>query len=304
MGAPAPCRGAHLSPRAGCGGQTGSVSHPASSPRQLLDRYGIVPSRALGQNFLADANTARRIARLANVSAGAAVLEIGPGLGAVTVELAAGGADVVAVEADRHLLRPLADTLVDTGVRLVHGDALSVAWEQVIDCSREWTLVANLPYNVGVPILLRILDEVPSVTRMLVMLQREVADRLVAPPRTKAYGVVTVHVAYWAVASYAGAVPASVFFPRPNVDSALVRIERRPRPAVDPRQVDGTTLLNLARRGFQQRRKMLRRVLADVASEEVFAAAGVDPTARAEELDLEQWGRLAAVVPTQERPLQ
>jgi len=268
------------------------MGHPASDARRLLDAYGIVPSRALGQNFLTDANTARRIARYADVGPGDAVVEIGPGLGAVTVELAARGAEVLAVEADRHLLAPLSDVLAGVDVRVVHADATTVAWSEVIDPSRPWTLVANLPYNVGVPILLRLLDEVPAMTRMLVMLQQEVAERIVAPPGTKAYGVVTVHTAYWATASLVGQVPPSVFYPRPKVSSTLVQLRRRAVPAVDPRLADGAELLAVVRRAFQQRRKMLRRALAGVVPDEAYARAGIDPTARAEALDIQQWGAL------------
>lgn len=267
--------------------------HPASQVRRLLADQALRPRRDLGQNFLADPNTARRVARLAELSAGDHVAEIGAGLGALTVELAATGARVLAVETDGRLLDALRAAVTGAAVDVVHGDALRLDWGHLLGESAEWSVAANLPYNVAVPIVLRLLDEVPAVTRMLVMVQREVAERLASPPGSKAYGAVSVHVAYWATAEVVGAVPASVFVPRPHVESALVRIVRRPAPAVDPAIVDRQRLLDVVRCGFQQRRKMLRRSLAGVVGEDAFRRAGIDPSRRAEELDVEEWGRLA-----------
>ena len=156
-------------------------------------------------------------------------------------------------------------------------------------------LVANLPYNVATPLVADLLDRVPAITRMLVMVQREVAERLAAGPGDDAYGAVSVKVAYWATASVAGLVPASVFVPVPNVESALVRIERRTAPAVGD-EVDPDGLFSLVATGFGQRRKMLRRSLAGVVPAAAFTAAGVNPEARPEELDVVAWGRLAAAV--------
>ena len=155
----------------------------------------------------------------------------------------------------------------------------------------EWTLVANLPYNVATPLVADLLDDVPRIRRMLVMVQKEVGERLAARVGDDAYGAVSVKVAYWAEAKVVGVVPPTVFLPRPNVDSALVEIVRRPAPATDaPRQ----RLFELVRAGFGQRRKMLRRSLASLVDAEAFAAAGIRPEARAEELDVHAWGRLAA----------
>ena len=156
-------------------------------------------------------------------------------------------------------------------------------------------LVANLPYNVATPLVADLLDRVPAISRMLVMVQREVAERLAAGPGDEAYGAVSVKVAYWATASVAGLVPASVFVPVPNVESALVRIERRETPAVGP-DVEPEALFGLVGTGFGQRRKMLRRSLAGVVTAAAFAAADVNPEARPEELDVVAWGRLAAAV--------
>jgi 16S rRNA (adenine1518-N6/adenine1519-N6)-dimethyltransferase len=159
-----------------------------------------------------------------------------------------------------------------------------------------WTLVANHPYNVATPLLADLLDEVPAIARMLVMVQKEVAERLAAPAGSRIYGAVSVKVAYWAQAEVVGRVPATVFLPRPNVDSALVAIRRRPAPAV-PADVTPAELFGLVRTGFAQRRKMLRRSLDALAAPAVladaFAAAGVRPEARAEELDVAAWGALA-----------
>jgi 16S rRNA (adenine1518-N6/adenine1519-N6)-dimethyltransferase len=152
-------------------------------------------------------------------------------------------------------------------------------------------IVANLPYNIATPLVANVLDDVPQIERMLVMVQREVAERLTAAPRTPAYGAVSVKVAFWATARIVGLVPAAVFVPRPNVESALVEITRRQPPAADPEAV-----FALVRAAFNQRRKMLRRSLAGVVSTEQFAAAGIEPTARPEELDVEAWCTLSEAV--------
>jgi 16S rRNA (adenine1518-N6/adenine1519-N6)-dimethyltransferase len=156
--------------------------------------------------------------------------------------------------------------------------------------------VANLPYNVATPLVADLLDHVPQVDRMLVMVQREVGERLAAAPRSKAYGAVSVKVAYWATAEVVGRVPPTVFLPRPKVESALVAVHRRAVPAVDPALVPAGVLFELVRAGFSQRRKMLRGSLAGRVTPGQFAAAGVRPEARAEELAVEDWGRLAAAV--------
>jgi 16S rRNA (adenine1518-N6/adenine1519-N6)-dimethyltransferase len=256
----------------------------------LLARVGRQPSRSLGQNFVVDPNTVRRIARLAEVGSGDQVVEIGAGLGSLTLALVETGADITAVEIDRHLVPLLRERVEPLGVRVVEADALTLDWGALLD-GGSWSLVANLPYNVATPLVADILDGVPAVRRMLVMVQREVAERLAAGVGDEAYGAVSVKVAYWAEAKVVGLVPASVFLPRPNVESALVAITRRPSPAVD---IEPERLFPLVRAGFGQRRKMLRRSLAALVTPEVFEAAGVRPEARAEELGVEEWGRLAA----------
>jgi 16S rRNA (adenine1518-N6/adenine1519-N6)-dimethyltransferase len=260
----------------------------------LLDEHGLAPKRSLGQNFVVDANTVRRIARLAAVGPGDHVVEVGAGLGSLTLALAETGADVLALEIDGALIPILrANVAGCANVAVVQADALRADWAALLAGASTWALVANLPYNVATPLVADLLDAVPQISRMLVMVQREVAERLAAAPRTTAYGAVSVKVAYWATAAVVGTVPASVFLPRPNVESALVQIVRRSVPAVSS-EVDRTWLFSLVKAGFGQRRKMLRRSLAGVVEAEAFAVAGVEPTARAEELDVEAWGRLAA----------
>ena len=267
--------------------------------QELLEVHGLRPSRALGQNFVADPNTVRRIARLAELSPAHPVVEIGAGLGSLTVALAETGAPVVAVETDRHLLPVLRAQVAPFDVHVVEGDALTLDLDALlreapVEASPPWALVANLPYNVAVPLVLRVLDGVPLVDRLLVMVQREVGERLAAAPGGRAYGSVSVHVDYHATARLVGRVPATVFVPRPRVESVLVRMDRRQVPAVDPALVGPERLFAVVRAGFAQRRKMLRRSLAGVVDPECFEAAGIEPTARAEELSVEQWGRLAA----------
>lgn len=264
---------------------------------ELLDAHGLRPSRALGQNFVADPNTVRRIARLAGVGAGDHVVEIGAGLGSLTLALAETGASVTAVEVDGKLLPVLRGVAEPAGVRVVQGDALRVDWADLLvppDPGDGWWLVANLPYNVAVPVVARVLDDAPPVRHLLVMVQREVGERLAASVGDAAYGAVSVKVAYHARARVVGRVPATVFVPRPKVESVLVRIDRRPEVAVPPAVAPPERLFAVVRAGFGQRRKMLRRSLAGVVAPAAFEAAGVDPAARAEDLDVDDWGRLVA----------
>lgn len=250
----------------------------------------------LGQNFVADPNTVRRIARLAAVGPGDRVLEIGAGLGSLTLALAETGASVTAVEIDRYLLPALRSVVSPVGVTVVEGDALRMDWRPVLGDVDGWVLVANLPYNVATPLVADLLDFVPAIARMLVMVQKEVGERLAAGVGDAAYGAVSVKVSYWATARVVGKVPPTVFVPPPKVDSALVAIERRAGgPAVDPGVVSSARLFEVVRAGFAHRRKMLRGALAEVVAASAFEAAGVAPTARAEELSVEDWGRLAAV---------
>ena len=284
--------------RQGC--HTDRVTHGRAEIHELLLANDLRPSRALGQNFVADANTVRRIVRLAGVGPGTRVVEIGAGLGSLTLALVEAGADVTAVEVDRHVLPVLRSVVEPVGVRVVEADALRLDFADMLDDGPPWALVANLPYNVAVPLVIRVLEEAPQVGSLLVMVQREVGERLAAGAGDEAYGAVSVKVAYWATAAVVGKVSASVFIPRPRVESVLVRLDRHPggpRPTGDGRVGPGAPeyerLFAVVRGGFAHRRKMLRRALLDLVDPEAFVAAGVDPTARAEELGLEAWERLA-----------
>lgn len=265
--------------------------HNRATITELLARGGLSPRRDLGQNFVTDANTVRRIARLAEVGPGDRVVEVGAGLGSLTLALAETGAEVLAVEVDRGIVPVLREVMQPhTNVTVVEADAMRADWQELLGGRDGWVLVANLPYNVATPLVCDLLDEVPQIERMLVMVQREAAERFCANPRTPQYGAVTVKIAYWATARIAGLVPASVFVPKPNVESALADIRRRPQPATPAASAD---LFLLMRTAFGQRRKMLRRSLADVVPSEVFDDAGIDAARRPEELDVLEWGRLA-----------
>lgn len=260
----------------------------------LLEENGLAPSRALGQNFVVDPNTIRRVVALAGVQPGDPVVEIGAGLGSLTTALVEAGAEVTAVELDRHLVPVLRRVLAGTSATVIEGDAREVDWASALAPHPRWSLVANLPYNIATPLVADLLDDVPAIDRMLVMVQREAAERLAAGPGTKTYGIPSVKVAYWAEAEVVAKVSANVFLPRPKVESALVRIVRRAEPATT---ADPDRLFALVRAGFGQRRKMLRRSLAGIVDADAFTAAGVAPESRAEDLDVEAWGRLALAAP-------
>jgi len=274
-------------------GQAGRVTLTRRQVVELLDRHGLSPSRALGQNFVVDPNTVERVARLAHVGPGDHVVEIGAGLGSLTLPLAATGAAVTSIELDGRVAAVLREVVEPAGVRVVEGDALHLDWTEVLRASPHWVLVANLPYNVATPLLCDLLDEVPAIERMLVMVQREAGERLAAGPGDHAYGIPSVKVAYWATAEVVGRVPPTVFLPQPKVESVLLEIVRRDGPAVD---ADPERLFELVRTGFGQRRKMLRRSLAGLLDADAFARAGVAPESRPEQLGIEAWGRLTDAV--------
>ncbi|MFY8238516.1 MAG: 16S rRNA (adenine(1518)-N(6)/adenine(1519)-N(6))-dimethyltransferase RsmA [Ilumatobacteraceae bacterium] len=260
-----------------------------------LDGAGLRAKRALGQNFVVDANTVRRIARLAGVEGHPHVLEIGAGLGSLTMALSEIAGHVTAVEVDEALLPLLNENVGElANVTVVHADAMQLDWPALLGDSTDWVMVANLPYNVATPLIADVLDFVPQVSRMLVMVQKEVADRFAASPSTNAYGALSVKVAFHATARVVGQVPASVFLPRPNVESSLVEITRRTTPIDDT--IDRAKLFALVRMGFAKRRKMLRGSLAGSVEPSDFEAAEIAPTARAEELSIHDWLRLAHVL--------
>ena len=271
------------------------MTHSRRDITNLLEEHSLSPRRAFGQNFVADPNTVRRIARLAGIGPGDHVVEIGGGLGSLTLALAETGARVTAIEID-HGIAPVlrAVTAELENVTVVEGDALTLDWTSLLSDDSRVTVVANLPYNVATPLVADLLDTVPQIDRFVVMVQREVALRLAASPGSSDYGAISVKVAYWGSARILGDVPPTVFVPRPKVTSSIIEITRRAEPAVG--DVTPTELFTLVRRAFGQRRKMLRRSLAEAVTAEQFVAAEVSPEARPEQLDVMAWGRLAKVV--------
>ncbi|MGV8968286.1 MAG: 16S rRNA (adenine(1518)-N(6)/adenine(1519)-N(6))-dimethyltransferase RsmA [Cellulomonas sp.] len=283
----------------------GALLGPAEI-RALADRLGLRPTKTLGQNFVIDGGTVRKIVRSARVSPGERVVEVGPGLGSLTLGLLEAGASVVAVEIDPLLARVLPDTVaahlpgaVDR-LEVVLDDALRVT---ELPGPPPTALVANLPYNVSVPVLLTFLERFPSLERVVVMVQAEVADRLAAPPGSRTYGVPSAKAAWYASARRTSTVSRSVFWPVPNVDSALVSLERRDAPVTTASRVDVFAVVDAA---FAQRRKMLRSALATLAGSPDLAVralteAGVDPQARGERLAIEDFARIAQAIARSER---
>nr|WP_226345610.1 16S rRNA (adenine(1518)-N(6)/adenine(1519)-N(6))-dimethyltransferase RsmA [Agilicoccus flavus] len=287
----------------GAGGGSGPAGRPAellgaARIRELADEHGVRPTKQWGQNFVHDANTVRRIVRLADVGPGDAVVEVGPGLGSLTLALLETGADVTAVEVDPVLAAALPGTAAQLApdalgrLRIVQADALTVT---ELPGPAPTTLVANLPYNVSVPVLLTFLARFPSIERVLVMVQLEVAERLAARPGSKTFGVPSLKAAWYADVRLAGTVPRAVFWPVPNVDSGLVRLDRREPPAHDVPREEVFACVDAA---FAQRRKTLRAALAGwaggaPAAEEILRAAGIDPRTRGEQLDIAAFTRIA-----------
>lgn len=266
--------------------------------RELASSLDLRPTKSRGQNFVIDPNTVRRIARVASLKPDDVVVEIGPGLGSLTLALLPQAARVVAVEIDDRLAGALASTVaahapsLASQLHVVHADALAVT---SLPGPPPTAMVANLPYNVAVPVLLRMLEVVPTLRRVLVMVQQEVADRVCAPPGSRTYGVPSAKVAWYASAKAAGSVPRSVFWPVPNVDSGLVLLERRKPPAA----VDRAATFQVIDAAFAQRRKTLRAALkgwagSASAAEDLLAAAGVAPGARGEQLGISEFAAIAA----------
>jgi 16S rRNA (adenine1518-N6/adenine1519-N6)-dimethyltransferase len=271
--------------------------------RALAERLGVRPTKTLGQNFVHDPNTVRRIVRLAEVAAGDLVAEIGPGLGSLTLALLDTGADVVAVEIDPVLAAVLLETVTERApaaagrLRVITADALTVTAEQLSNAGQQPTaLVANLPYNVAVPVLLTLLERVEGLRTGLVMVQAEVADRLAAGPGEPAYGIPSVKAAWYADVRRAGSVPRQVFWPVPKVESGLVAFTRREPPVTTAARAEVFACVDAA---FAQRRKTLRAALAGwagsaAAAEAVLRAAGVDPSARGERLSVHEFAAVAS----------
>jgi 16S rRNA (adenine1518-N6/adenine1519-N6)-dimethyltransferase len=266
--------------------------------RQLAERAGVRPTKKLGQNFVIDHGTVRRITALAGLAPGDVVLEVGPGFGSLTLPLLAASRRVVAVEMDPVLAGRLPATVAERApglagrLEVVTADAARV---RELPGEPPAVLVANLPYNATVPVLLNVLERFPSLRRGLVMVQAEVAERICAPPGGRVYGVSSAKLAWYARMRPAGPVPRTVFWPVPGVDSALVSFERTPPPPTTARREDVFAVIDAA---FGQRRKTLRAALAAWAgspaeAERVIRAAGLDPSVRGESLGITEFARIA-----------
>lgn len=273
------------------------MSHP--QVRRLAERFDLRPSKRLGQNFLLDPNLARAIVADTEVAPGDLVVEVGAGLGSLTCALADAGATVLAIEFDRGLIPALEEAVHErTSVRVLHADATRLDWPGTLQ-GGPWTLVSNLPYNVGTSIVLDVLERAPMVRRLVVMLQREVGERLAASAGDEAYGAVSVRVAARAEARLVRRVPPEVFWPRPSVGSVIVRLDRfdpEPSWADDPR------VWRVVDTAFAQRRKTMRNAMRRLgldaeAADAVLADAGVDPSARPEELAPDDLVRVAERLP-------
>ncbi|MEV4175579.1 16S rRNA (adenine(1518)-N(6)/adenine(1519)-N(6))-dimethyltransferase RsmA [Nonomuraea sp. NPDC049709] len=270
--------------------------------RILANKLDLRPTKKLGQNFVIDAGTVRRIVRVADLSPDDVVIEVGPGLGSLTLALLPSAAHVVAVEIDPVLAGQLPITVAERDaadkLTVVHADAMKITLDDLAG-HVPTALVANLPYNVAVPVVLHVLEALPSLRKGLIMVQAEVADRLAAGPGSKVYGVPSVKAAWYADVRRAGQVGRTVFWPAPNVDSGLVSLVRRDPPATTASREEVFEVVDAA---FAQRRKTLRAALASWAgtpadAERTLRAAGVDPSARGEQLDIHAFARIAELRP-------
>ena len=272
----------------------------AAQIRELAEAIGLKPAKALGQNFVIDSNVCKKIVRIAGVTSTDIALEIGPGLGSLTLALLEEAASVVAVEIDPRLAQQLPLT---AAIHSERADQLTVINQDALGIStlisNPTVLVANLPYNVSVPVLLHLLEKVPTLRSGVVMVQAEVADRLAASPGSKDYGIPSVKSAWWTEVKGAGSVSRSIFWPAPNVDSKLVSFTRRETPGDEGMRKKVFTIIDAA---FAQRRKMLRSALSSLygssaLAEEVLIKAGIDPTLRGEALEISGFCAIALASP-------
>jgi 16S rRNA (adenine1518-N6/adenine1519-N6)-dimethyltransferase len=272
----------------------------AAQIRELAAQLDLKPSKSLGQNFVIDSNVCTKIVRTAGVTADDIALEIGPGLGSLTLAMLEVAKSVIAVEIDPRLAQQLPLTVAQhfdhpENLTVINKDALAVSELPIAPT----VLVANLPYNVSVPVLLHLLEKFPSLRTGVVMVQAEVADRLAAKPGGKEYGIPSVKAAWWADVKNVGTVSRSIFWPAPNVDSKLVGFTRRETAGTEESREKVFTIIDAA---FAQRRKMLRSALSSLygsssAAEEILLKAGIDPTLRGEALQVESFCKIAAVAP-------
>lgn len=272
----------------------------AAQIRELAAALDLKPSKSLGQNFVIDSNVCTKIVRVAGVTQADIALEIGPGLGSLTLALLQSAASVVAVEIDHRLATQLPITVSEhfespQNLTVINKDALALSELPV----QPTVLVANLPYNVSVPVLLHLLEKFPTINSGVVMVQAEVADRLAGKPGTKEYGIPSVKAAWWADVKGAGSVSRSVFWPAPNVDSKLVSFTRRATPGDETLRKKTFAIIDAA---FAQRRKMLRSALSSTygssaAAELVLQSAGINPTLRGEALEITDFCAIASLAP-------
>ena len=268
----------------------------ATEIRELAAKLDLKPTKKLGQNFVVDANTCRKIVKLADVTSADIALEIGPGLGSLTLALLEVSKSVIAIEIDQRLAQQLPITVDARGIDSYKLTVLTQDAMQVVKLDKDPNvLVANLPYNVSVPVLLNLLELFPSIKRGVVMVQSEVAERLVAKADSKEYGSPTVKGNWWADLTWAGSVGRSVFWPVPNVDSALVRFDRHAPIGSEAERVKTFKVIDHA---FAKRRKMMRSALSELfggssLAQAALIRAGIDPTIRGEALTVEQFGQIA-----------
>jgi 16S rRNA (adenine1518-N6/adenine1519-N6)-dimethyltransferase len=264
--------------------------------REIAERIGVRPTKKLGQNFVVDANTCRKIVKSADVRPTDVALEIGPGLGSLTLAMMESAREVVAIEIDDRLAAELPETAKRHGfdtidLTIINEDAMNISTLPI----EPTVLVANLPYNVSVPVLLRFLELFPTLRSGVVMVQSEVADRLVAKPNSKTYGNPSVKATWWADLTSAGTVSRSIFWPVPNVDSSLVRFVRHQSAGDEALRKVVFKIIDAA---FAQRRKMMRAALSDMcggsaAASSIIEASGIDPTIRGEALELADFIKIA-----------
>ena len=262
--------------------------------KNLLLKYEIHPKKSLGQNFVVEPNTIRQIIKLADLDPEDFVLEVGSGLGSLTLALLESCKHVTAIEVDDVLVNILKETTgnqAENKLRIIHADVMKLDLQQVLEQKNsQWNLVANLPYNIAVPMICDFLESTSLISKMTVMVQREVAERMVAKVGEKAYGLPSVKIEYFAEAKIIADIPPTVFLPKPRVESSIVQIVRRKNPMISENY---EVLFSLIKSAFRHRRKMLRSSLKGILSTDDFALTEIDPTKRAENLALKEWELLA-----------
>jgi 16S rRNA (adenine1518-N6/adenine1519-N6)-dimethyltransferase len=280
----------------------GKVTLTRTEVKNLLLKYEIHPKKSLGQNFVVEPNTIRQIVELAALGPEDFVLEVGSGLGSLTLALLESCEHVTAVEIDDvlvEILKEVTGIQTENKLRIIHADIMKLDLQQVLgEMNSQWNLVANLPYNIAVPIICDFLEKTPIISKMTVMVQREVAERMVAKVGEKAYGLPSVKIQYFAKAKIIANIPPTVFLPKPRVESSIVQIVRHENPVISE---NPEVLFDLIRSAFKHRRKMLRSSLKEILSPGDFDETGIDSTNRAENLVLEEWELLTKQITSRGR---